>query len=97
MDAGKISGHVRANKAAGERRSLGSHWRHVGRARSEHAGWRVAGAPDSGGQKIFSKKLRRRHQDWLESRFFRIQLAASANLQEIWNRLFCDQQTAVGD
>src|SRR5208337_2838229 len=97
MDAGKISGHVRADQTASERRTLGGHRRHVGRTRSEYAGWRVASASDSCRQKIFSEELRRRHQDRLEPRFFWIQLAASANLQEIGNRLFRNQQTTLGD
>src|SRR5271154_3549532 len=49
MDAGKISESLRADTAAGKRRSLGGSWRHVGRARFEYAGRRVAGATDSGG------------------------------------------------
>src|SRR5437879_6327282 len=67
MDAGEISGHVRADQAAGEGGPLGGHWRHVGRARSEYAGWRVAGASDSRRHKIFSRELWRRYQNRLES------------------------------
>src|ERR1700686_2498642 len=96
MDAGKISGHVRADQTAGEAGPLGGYRRHVGRARLEYAGRRVAGTSDSDRQTIFSKELWRRHQDRLESRLFWIQLAASANLQEIGHRLFRDQQAALG-
>src|SRR5579863_420201 len=96
MDAGKISGHVRADQAAGEGGTLGGHRRYVGRTRPEYAGRRIAGASDSGRQEIFSEELWRRYQDRLESGFVWIQLAASPNLQEIRHRLFRDQQAAMG-
>ena len=50
VDRGQISRTSSADQAAHQRRPMGDRRRHVGRARPEHAGWRIAGAPDSGRQ-----------------------------------------------
>src|ERR1700677_4308809 len=66
---------------------MGGRWRHVGRARSEHARWRVAGALAAPGQTLLSEAVRSRCPHRLEPRFLRLQLAAATDLQALRRRL----------
>ena len=71
-----------------EARPLGIGRRHVGRAGPEYAGRRIAGAPVARGQALLQGEIRRGCAHRLESGFFRLQLAAAANLQKVRDRLF---------
>src|SRR5271169_137970 len=95
MDVPEISGDLPGNSGTRETRALGAGRRHVGRAGSEYAGRRMAGQAVADWQKILPRKIRRRRAHRLESRFFRLQLAAPANLQKIGRGLFRDAKDDV--
>ena len=68
VDGRQISRHERRDRAAHQGRPLGGRRRHVGRAGPEHARWRIARAPASGGQALVQAGLRRGRAHRLESR-----------------------------
>src|SRR3954451_19759896 len=96
MDAGEISGSVSADRAAGEGRPMGDYRRNVGRTGFEYAGRRITGATDSRGQALFPEEFRRGREDRLESRFVRIRVPASSDLQKVRHGLLRDPEVALG-
>src|SRR5437667_8389956 len=96
MDGREVSATVSGNSATGEGRTLGNCRRHVGRARSQYARWRVAHPPNSDRQAILQEEIRCRREDRLESGLLWIQLATAADLQEVRHRLFRHAKAFVG-
>src|SRR6266403_3164153 len=96
LDGREISRLVQRNRTAGSRGALGSHRGHVGRAGFEYARRRVSGAANPRRQTLFSRQIRDRCENWVESGFVRLQLATAADLQKIRDRLFRDAKADVG-
>src|SRR5579863_1078960 len=96
MDRGEISRSFQGDQAEGAGRALGGYWRHVGRTGFEHAGRRIAGEANSGGQALLSEDVWGGCEDRLESGLIRLQLATPANLQEVRHRLLCHPEAALG-
>ena len=87
LDGGGISGIERCDQAAYQRRPLGDCRRHVGRTRSEYARWRITSASAADRQAYLPTALWGRCAHRLEPGLFRLQLAASADLQEVGHGL----------
>src|SRR5271155_3013086 len=95
MDVPEISRDLPGDSGAREAGALGTGGRDVGGAGFEYAGRRIVGAAAADWETIFSRQIRGGRAHWLESGFFRLQLAAAANLQKIRRGLFCDAEDGV--